>query len=1145
SSVTYSLNGGSMPGGALLPTQADATQNTTFTVGNGIEPVKAGYLFGGWSDGSASYADGSSYPMGGSPVTLSANWVTVTWAYTISNGEVTVSGCTPSCPDAALTIPSTIEGLPVTSVTSGGFSSVHIPQLTIPNSVTTFNDIWQGGYNIDRIVFAPGSKITRLRNFLFANNGKLRSIVMPDGLKEIGQYTFHNAGLDSVTIPGTVTSIEGQSFNGNRFTSVTIPASVTSLSDSAFDGNVTKIFAPPAVSSVTYSLNGGSMPGGALLPTQADATQNTTFTVGNGIEPVKAGYLFGGWSDGSTAYGDGAPYLMGGSPVTLSANWVTVTWTYEISNGAVNVSGCTPKCPDAALTIPSTIEGLPVTSVAKNANFSGAESHIAQLTIPSSVSNFGGVWQANVNVSRIVFAPNSKVTTINGFQFANNGRLRSIVLPDRLRVISGYAFYNAGLDSITIPGTVTTIDGDSFPENRFRSVTIPASVTSLASNAFSSNVTKTFAPAVTSSVTYDLNGGSMPGSASTPTQADTLQNTTFTVGNGIEPVKAGYLFGGWSDGSASYADGSSYLMGGSPVTLSANWVTVTWAYTISNGEVTVDGCTPSCPDAALTIPSVIEGLPVTSVTSTNFKTVHIPQLTIPNSVTTFNDIWQGGYNIDRIVFAPGSKITRLRSFLFANNGKLRSIVMPDRLKEIGGYAFYNAGLDSVTIPGTVTTIEGDSFPANRFTSVTIPASVTSLSSSAFDGNVTKTFADPVVSSVTYSLNGGSMPGSASTPTQADTLQNTTFTVGNGTEPVKAGYGFGGWSDYWGTIYDNGEPFSMLGVPATLTAVWVAPKYSVTYGLDGGSGTLPTQSALESEATFQLPSSAGLSFDGYTFLHWSDGSESYAPGETYTIGESDVTLTAVWSVNEAPVPENVLPPGASESDLGEPVNITLGSSLDMTLTLGSNGTNASITVPGGALPSGTTLSVYPVLSSDAIAASLPAGQNYVVSLVVTWAAPDGSVPVAGQPLTMTISNAAIKAGDQVFQYLNGILKLMGTATEDGTITFTFDEDPTFTVATPTATDGGDGDGDGDGGSGGGPSGDGSGVSDGAADSSDGITNVVNATETASGVTLPYTGSNTNTPLGIALVLFTLGGAMVLGTRRKKVSLVRNDENELIS
>ena len=813
-------------------------------------------------------------------------------------------------------------------------------------------------------------------------------------------------------------------------------------------------------------------------------------------------------------------------------------FTYTSNGTSITVTGCTSLCVDASVSIPSELEGLAVTSVTSG-GFSGKR--IVQLTIPNSVTSFNDIWQGGYNIDRIVFAPGSKITRLRDFLFANNGKLLSIVMPDHLKEIGQYTFYNAGLDSVTIPGTVTSIEGESFRSNRFTSVTIPASVTSLSSSAFDGNVTKIFAPPAVSSVTYSLNGGSMPGGALLPTQADATQNTTFTVGNGIEPVKAGYLFGGWSDGSAAYADGSSYPMGGSPVTLSANWVTVTWSYTISNGEVTVSGCTPSCPDAALTIPSTIEGLPVTSVTSGGFSSVHIPQLTIPNSVTTFNDIWQGGYNIDRIVFAPGSKITRLRSFLFANNGKLRSIVMPDHLKEIGGYAFYNAGLESVTIPGTVTTIEGDSFPANRFTSVTIPASVTSLSSNAFDGNVTKTFADPVVSSVTYSLNGGSMPGGASTPTQRDTLQNTTFTVGNGTEPVKAGYDFGGWSDYWGTIYDNGASFPMGGVAETLTAVWVTPTFSVTYNLDGGSGTLPTQSALESGATFQLPSSEGISFDGYTFLHWSDGSESCAPGETYTIGESDVTLTAVWSVNEAPVPENVLPPGASESDLGEPVNITLGSSLDMTLTLGSNGTNASITVPGGALPSGTTLSVYPVLSSDAIAASLPAGQNYVVSLVVTWAAPDGSVPLAGQPLTMTISNAAIKAGDQVFQYLNGVLKLMGTATQDGTITFTFDEDPTFTVATPPATDGGEG----DGGSGGGTGGDGSGVSDGAGDSSDGITNVVDATVTSTGVALPYTGSNTNTPLGIALVLFTLGGAMVLGTRRKKVSLVRNDENELIS
>jgi|GEM_PF-5429539 len=1131
------------------------------------------------------------------------------FTYTSNGTSITITGCTMACRGESVSIPATIEGLPVERVTGNAASNwaggYPINELTIPSSVSSFSvESWRG--NVASIVFAPNSKVSSFPEFAFANNGNLRSIVLPDRLRTIAQYAFYNAGLYSITIPGTVTSIGSVAFASNRFTTVTIPASVTSLAGDAFSGNVTKTFAPPAVSSVTYSLNGGSMPGGASLPTQADATQNTTFTVGNGTEPVKDGYLFGGWSDGSAAYGDGASYPMGGSPVTLSAVWLTVTWNYTINNNEVTVKGCTPSCPDAALTIPSTIESLPVTTV-NSANFSGV--HIAQLTIPNSVTAVTGNWQGGYNITRIVFAPGSKITHITDFQFANNGNLRSIVLPDHLRSVGVYAFTNAGLDSITFPGTVTSLPSQSFTSNRFTTVTIPASVTSLAGDAFSGNVTKTFAPPAVSSVTYSLNGGSMPGGALLPTQADATQNTTFTVGNGIEPVKAGYLFGGWSDGSTSYPDGSSYPMGGSPVTLSAVWLTVTWSYTINNGRVTVSGCTPSCPDAALTIPSTIEGLPVTSVTSGGFGSVHIPQLTIPNSVTTFDDIWQGGYNITRIVFAPGSKITRLRDFLFANNGNLRSIVMPDHLRQIGQYTFYNAGLDSVTIPGTVTSIEGESFRSNRFTSVTIPWGVTSLSSGAFDGSVTKTFADPAVSPVTYNLNGGSMPGGASAPSQANTTQGQSFTVGGATDPVLSGFQLAGWSDFWGTVYDSGESFLMGGVAETLTAVWervysvtydldggagtlpthspvanggsfqvasadglafdgytflhwsdgsdsYAPGetytvgesdvtltaawervYSVTYDLDGGVGTLPTHSPVANGGSFQLASADGLTLDGYTFLHWSDGSDSYAPGETYTVGESDVTLTAVWSVNQAPIPDNVLPPGASEGDLGEPTNITLGGSLDTTLTLGSNGTNASILIPAGALPSGTTLSVYPVLETAGIADSLPAGQNYVVSLVVTWSAPDGSVPLAGVPLTMTISNAAIKAGDQVYKYVGGDLSLVGTATQDGTITFTFDEDPTFTVATPTATDGGDGDG--------GSGGNGSGGTDETGDPSDGVTEVVDATVTSTGVALPYTGSNVNMPVGIALVLFTLGGAMVLGTRRKKASLVPNDENELIS
>jgi len=44
-------------------------------------------------------------------------------------------------------------------------------------------------------------------------------------------------------------------------------------------------------------------------------------------------------------------------------------------------------------------------------------------------------------------------------------------------------------------------------------------------------------------------------------------------------------------------------------------------------------------------------------------------------------------------------------------------------------------------------------------------------------------------------------------------------------------------------------------------------------------------------------------------------------------------------------------------------------------------------------SGTTVSVYPVIDAAPLVAEVPAGQSYVVSLVVAWQAPDGTSPVA--------------------------------------------------------------------------------------------------------------------------------------------------------
>ena len=76
------------------------------------------------------------------------------------------------------------------------------------------------------------------------------------------------------------------------------------------------------------------------------------------------------------------------------------------------------------------------------------------------------------------------------------------------------------------------------------------------------------------------------------------------------------------------------------------------------------------------------------------------------------------------------------------------------------------------------------------------------------------------------------------------------------------------------------------------------KHHVTYALNGGTGTAPTQDDVKEGATFEVASGAGLTPpDGKEFDKWNDGTSDYSAGDTYTMGTSDVTLTAVWKDHE--------------------------------------------------------------------------------------------------------------------------------------------------------------------------------------------------------------------------------------------------------
>jgi hypothetical protein len=79
-------------------------------------------------------------------------------------------------------------------------------------------------------------------------------------------------------------------------------------------------------------------------------------------------------------------------PVIVQAQTYTNsygTWYYTTTNGTITITGFFTPGPYGALTIPSSINGLPVTSIGFQAFFSDYSSMFS-VTIPNSVTSIGG-----------------------------------------------------------------------------------------------------------------------------------------------------------------------------------------------------------------------------------------------------------------------------------------------------------------------------------------------------------------------------------------------------------------------------------------------------------------------------------------------------------------------------------------------------------------------------------------------------------------------------------------------------------------------------------------------------------------------------------------------------------------------------------
>lgn len=207
--------------------------------------------------------------------------------YTTSGTTVALTGYTG--PGGKLSIPAELNGLPVTRIGSGAFSSINnLTAVTIPASVTAIGDFaFYSCLNLSGVTIP--SSVTRIECYVFylctglkaievdaANptystvdgvlfNKAMTTLIQYPGGKE-GAYTIPGSvtfievaafsdcgGLTSVTIPPNVTEMGLQAFyRCSSLSHLSLPESLTRISDAAFYGcsSLTSVTLPDGVISI-------------------------------------------------------------------------------------------------------------------------------------------------------------------------------------------------------------------------------------------------------------------------------------------------------------------------------------------------------------------------------------------------------------------------------------------------------------------------------------------------------------------------------------------------------------------------------------------------------------------------------------------------------------------------------------------------------------------------------------------------------------------------------------------------------------------------------------------------------------------------------------------------------------------------------
>ena len=384
------------------------------------------------------------------------------------------------------------------------------------------------------------------------------------------------------------------------------------------------------------------------------------------------------------------------------------------------------------------------------------------------------------------------------------------------------------------------------------------------------------------SITFDGQGatGGVPGNDSVE------EGSPYTIPSDV-PEKTGYTFKGWSDGQNTYNAGNELTNIDRNIAFTAVWEEIPKTYY----NITFDG-------QGATGGIVPQGASVEEGTS----------YTIPSEIPekagyTFKG-WSDGQN----TYNAGTELTNI-----AGNIPFTA-VWEEIPKTYYNITFDGQGATGGVVPQGASVEEGSSY--------TIPAEVPEKTGYTFEGwsdgqntynagteltniagNIAFTAVWEEIPKTYYNI---TFDGQGATggvvPQGASVEEGSSYTI-PGDVPEKAGYTFKGWSDGQ-NMYNAGTELTNIAGNIVFTAVWEEiPKtyHDITFdGKGAKEGTVPQNASVEDGTPYTIPDMVPEQ-DGFNFKGWSDGTNTYQPGQYIENITGQLALSAVW---EAKAPEHV-------------------------------------------------------------------------------------------------------------------------------------------------------------------------------------------------------------------------------------------------